>query len=121
MIQKYYSDDGSLDRQDDPMAYESLAAFLEELEGEGELIRVKAEVDPILEIAEITDRISKAHGPALLFENDRGSPFPLIGLRRAVSVSDCAETAILGKHRMHLHDPSERLSYQTWRYWSSLL
>src|SRR2546422_10815243 len=60
-----------------PMAYESLAAFLEELEAAGELVRIRAEVDPILEISEITDRISKAHGPALFFENVRGSPFPL--------------------------------------------
>ncbi|HEV3079640.1 MAG TPA: menaquinone biosynthesis decarboxylase [Gemmataceae bacterium] len=59
------------------MAYESLAAFLEELEAEGQLVRIRAEVDPILEISEITDRISKAHGPALLFENVRGSRFPL--------------------------------------------
>src|SRR5947208_3603451 len=59
------------------MAYDSLAAFLDELEQEGELVRVKTEVDPILEIAEITDRVSKAHGPALLFENVRGSRFPL--------------------------------------------
>src|SRR5206468_4908397 len=60
-----------------PMAYESLAAFLDELEAEGDLLRVKAEVDPVLEISEITDRVSKAHGPALLFENVRGSRFPL--------------------------------------------
>src|SRR5437667_3904256 len=59
------------------MAHESLAAFLEELEAEGELVRVRAEVDPILEISEITDRISKAHGPALFFEKVRGSRFPL--------------------------------------------
>src|SRR5438105_9443236 len=59
------------------MAYESLAAFLEELEAEGELVRIRAPVDPILEISEITDRVSKAHGPALLFENVRGSRFPL--------------------------------------------
>src|SRR2546421_11146555 len=59
------------------MAYDSLAVFVEELEAEGELVRVKAEVDPILEIAEITDRISKAHGPALLFEKVRGSRYPL--------------------------------------------
>src|SRR5438105_6303371 len=59
------------------MAYDSLAAFLEELEAEGELVRIRAEVDPVLEISEITDRISKAHGPALLFEKVRGSPFPL--------------------------------------------
>src|SRR5207245_1550208 len=59
------------------MAYDSLAAFLEELEAEGQLVRIRAEVDPILEISEITDRVSKAHGPALLFENVRGSCFPL--------------------------------------------
>src|SRR4029077_10018234 len=59
------------------MAYESLAAFFEELASAGELARVRAPVDPILEIAEITDRISKAHGPALLFENVIGSPYPL--------------------------------------------
>src|SRR5205814_6315950 len=59
------------------MPYESLAEFLDELEQEGELVRVKTEVDPILEIAEITDRVSKAHGPALLFENVRGSRFTL--------------------------------------------
>ncbi|GIW81309.1 MAG: menaquinone biosynthesis decarboxylase [Gemmatales bacterium] len=59
------------------MAYESLAAFLDELEAEGELVRVRCPVDPILEISEITDRISKARGPALLFENVKGSPYPL--------------------------------------------
>ena len=59
------------------MPYDSLAEFLEELEAEGDLARIKTEVDPILEIAEITDRISKAHGPALLFEKVRGSRFPL--------------------------------------------
>src|SRR6266851_119442 len=59
------------------MPYESLAEFLEELEAAGELARIRTEVDPILEISEITDRISKAHGPALLFENVRGSRFPL--------------------------------------------
>src|SRR5213593_287064 len=83
------------------MAYESLAAFLEELEAEGELVRVKAEVDPILEISEITDRVSKAHGPALLFENVKGSRFPLainvLGSERrmakALGVKDLEEVA----------------------------
>src|SRR5437867_12720558 len=59
------------------MAYESLAQFLEELEQEKELVRIKAEVDPILELSEITDRVSKARGPALLFENVKGSRFPV--------------------------------------------
>src|SRR5438132_6618002 len=83
------------------MAYESLTAFLEELEGEGELVRIKAEVDPILEIAEITDRISKAQGPALLFEKVRGSRFPLainvLGseyrMAKALGVKDLEEVA----------------------------
>src|SRR6476661_5334805 len=43
------------------------------LEREGELVRVSAEVDPHLEITEIVDRVVKAGGPALLFENPKSS------------------------------------------------
>src|SRR6185503_20963602 len=48
------------------------------LEREGELVRVGAEVDPDLEITEIVDRTVKSGGPALLFENPRGSSHPLL-------------------------------------------
>ena len=48
------------------------------LEREGELERVSAEVDPDLEITEITDRVVKAGGPALLFENPKGSQHSLL-------------------------------------------
>ena len=48
------------------------------LEREGELARVSAEVDPHLEITEIVDRTVKAGGPALLFENPKGSVHPLL-------------------------------------------
>ena len=48
------------------------------LEREGELVRVTAEVDPELEITEITDRVVKSGGPALLFENVKGSRLPLL-------------------------------------------
>src|SRR5437762_10327237 len=48
------------------------------LEREGELVRVSAEVDPHLEITEIVDRTVKAGGPALLFENPKGSDHPLL-------------------------------------------
>jgi 4-hydroxy-3-polyprenylbenzoate decarboxylase len=48
------------------------------LEREGELVRVSAEVDPNLEATEIVDRTVKAGGPALLFENPRGSAHPLL-------------------------------------------
>ena len=61
------------------MAYRSLRAFIEVLEQAGELVRVKTFVDPILEIAEITDRVSKTpdRNKALLFENT-GTGFPLL-------------------------------------------
>src|SRR5436190_23799550 len=83
------------------MPYESLAEFLEELEAEDDLARIKTEVDPLLEISEITDRISKAHGPALLFEKVRGSRFPLainvLGseyrMAKALGVKDLEEVA----------------------------
>jgi 4-hydroxy-3-polyprenylbenzoate decarboxylase len=63
------------------MAYNDLREWLAALEGAGELKRVHAQVDPILEITEIADRVSKGAargygrpgGPALLFENVRGA------------------------------------------------
>lgn len=59
--------------------YRGLRQFLELLEREGELVRVKCEVSPIEEIAEITDRMSKSEsgGKALLFEQT-GTDFPLV-------------------------------------------
>jgi len=48
------------------------------LEREQELIRVSAEVDPRLEVTEIVDRTVRAGGPALLFEQPRGSSIPLL-------------------------------------------
>src|SRR5208283_4082426 len=56
------------------MAYTDLREWITALDRAGELRRVKAAVDPILEITEIADRVSKAGGPALLFENVRGHP-----------------------------------------------
>src|SRR6266852_8877671 len=55
-----------------------LRAWIALLEGEGELVRVGAEVDADLEITEIVDRTVKAGGPALLFENVKGSSHPLL-------------------------------------------
>jgi len=59
------------------MAYKSLQQFVEKLESSGELIRIKEFVSPYLEITEITDRVSKHNGKALLFENT-GTDFPLL-------------------------------------------
>src|SRR5438876_10446486 len=55
-----------------------LRAWIKLLERDGELVRVSAEVDPHLEITEVTDRTVKAGGPALLFENVKGSEHPLL-------------------------------------------
>lgn len=61
-----------------------LREFIALLEREGELVRVRAEVDPYLEMAEIARRASRAHGPALLFERPKrpagaaGPPVPVL-------------------------------------------
>ncbi len=63
------------------MTYKRLDEFIDRLEQAGELIRIKTPVSADLEIAEITDRVSKlplAHNKALLFENVEGSRFPLV-------------------------------------------
>ncbi len=60
------------------MAYRDLREFIKVLENRDLLHRIQAEVDPILEITEITDRISKQEGPALLFEKVRGSKYPVL-------------------------------------------
>ena len=60
------------------MKYKDLRDFLAQLESAGELKRVSAEVDPHLEITEICDRTLRAGGPALLFENPKGSAIPLV-------------------------------------------
>lgn len=59
------------------MAYDDLRSLLRALERDGDLKRVKVEVDPHLEVGEIVDRVNKAGGPALLFENVKGSSMPL--------------------------------------------
>ena len=59
------------------MAFRNLAEFLRALEADGEIVRVRREVSPRLEIAEIADRAVKGDGPALLFENVTGSSIPV--------------------------------------------
>ena len=62
------------------MPYHSLREFIDRLENENELVRIKDHVSPILEITEITDRVSKqpGGGKALLFENVEGSNIPVL-------------------------------------------
>ncbi|MGB0701674.1 MAG: 4-hydroxy-3-polyprenylbenzoate decarboxylase [Pseudohongiellaceae bacterium] len=60
------------------MSFKDLREFISLLEQEGELKRITAEVDPNLEITEIADRCLRNGGPALLFENPKGSSVPLL-------------------------------------------
>jgi len=73
------------------VAYRDLHDFVRTLEKKGELKRVSAEVDPVLEITEITDRTVKAGGPALLFERPKGSRIPvvtnLVGTERRMNLA----------------------------------
>src|SRR5258705_5118111 len=61
------------------MKYADLRDFLAQLERRGELKRIRAEVDPRLEMTEICDRVLKAGGPALLFEKPTGHTIPVLG------------------------------------------
>jgi 4-hydroxy-3-polyprenylbenzoate decarboxylase len=60
------------------MAYRDLRDFINLLEKKDLLKRISAETDPVLEIAEINDRIVKDDGPALLFERPANSKFPVL-------------------------------------------
>jgi 4-hydroxy-3-polyprenylbenzoate decarboxylase len=102
------------------LAYSDLRDWIVALERAGELRRVKTEVDPVLEIAEITDRVSKrrdkvgeAGGPALLFENAKGHKTPLLinqfgserRMRMALEVDSLDEVADRIRQFMDVKSP----------------
>lgn len=60
------------------MGYSSLRACVEDLERGNQLVRIKEEVDPYLEMAAIHMRVFERQGPAILFENIKGSKFPAV-------------------------------------------
>ena len=60
------------------MRYTDLRDFIAQLEKLGELKRIKTEVDPHLEMTEICDRVLRAGGPAILFENPKGHSVPVL-------------------------------------------
>jgi 4-hydroxy-3-polyprenylbenzoate decarboxylase len=61
------------------MPFRSLSSFVAHLEHHNELRRIRVEVDPVLEITEIVNRVGvEKNGPALLFENVKGSKFPVV-------------------------------------------
>ena len=102
------------------MAYNDLREWIAALERAGELKRIKTEVDPILEIAEITDRVSKSRdkdgyggGSALLFENPKGHDMPVLinqfgsecRMRMALEVASLDEVADRIRQFMDVKSP----------------
>jgi 4-hydroxy-3-polyprenylbenzoate decarboxylase len=100
------------------MPFPSLRAFVEALRKAGELHTIAAPVDPYLEVAEITDRIVKAGGPALLFSRVNGSTFPVLtnqfGSRRrmamALDAADLGEAASRVRKLVDLSPPGASLT-----------
>ena len=96
------------------MAFNDLREFITLLEEQGELVRIKAEVDPVLEITEIADRTLRSNGPALLFENPKGHSIPLLAnlfgntkrIALAMGQNDISELRDIGKLLAFLKEPS---------------
>jgi len=79
------------------MKWNSLRHFVEFLKDKNEIVFIREEMDPVLEIAEIADRVMKREGPALYFEKVKGSQFPLLinlygiespGLTSSLAIAD---------------------------------
>jgi 4-hydroxy-3-polyprenylbenzoate decarboxylase len=95
------------------VSYADLRGFLVQLEAAGELKRISAEVSPRLEMTEISDRVLRAGGPALLFERPAGHRVPVLAnlfgsVRRiaaAMGVADAAGLREMGVLLAHLKEP----------------
>ncbi len=96
------------------MAFEDLRDWMAALERAGELKKIRTPVNPILEIAEITDRVSKTGGPALLFQNVEGHPGSQVLINQfgsarrmnlALEVDSFAEVADRIRHFMDVKSP----------------
>ena len=95
------------------MKYKDLRDFIQQLEKQGELKRIKAEVDPYLEMTVICDRVLKQGGPALLFENPKGSNIAvlanLFGTPRRVAMGmgakDVSQLRGIGELLAYLKEP----------------
>ncbi len=85
--------------------FEDLGAFLAFLERRGQLVRVHVEVDPVLEVTEIAQRVVREGGPALLFERPKGAAFPLVinlfGTAERIRWALGREPAEIGEELLH--------------------
>ena len=82
--------------------HKELRDFIKFLEERGELKRISAEIDPVLEMTEICDRTLKVGGPALLFENPKGFDIPVLG-----NLFGTPERVAMGMGKENLHSLRE--------------
>jgi len=95
------------------MKFDDLRDFISQLEEQGLLKRISQEVDPNLEMTEISDRTLRAGGPALLFENPKGYNTPvltnLFGTTQRVAMAmgrnDVSELKEVGQWMAYLKEP----------------
>jgi 4-hydroxy-3-polyprenylbenzoate decarboxylase len=95
------------------MKYKDLRDFIAQLEKQGELKRIKTEVDPVLEMTAICDRMLREGGPALLFENPKGSNIPVLGnlfgtpkrVAMGMGATDVSELRGIGELLAYLKEP----------------
>ena len=84
------------------MKYKDLRDFTARLEGLGELRRISQSVSPVLEMTELSDRVLRSGGPALLFERPAGHSIPvlanLFGTPRRVALGMGIETDAQGSN-----------------------
>ena len=108
------------------MAFKDLRDFIDLLEQEGELKRIQTEVDPYLEVTEISDRTLRRGGPALLFENVKGSSLPLLAnlfgntrrIALAMGQEDLEALRDVGKLLAFLREPTPPSGWKD--LWQSL-
>ena len=106
-----------------------LRDFITRLEGMGELKRIRAEIDPYLEMTEICDRVLRAGGPAILFEKPKGHDIPVLGNlfgtpRRVALGMGAQSTAALrevGRLLAYLKEPAPPAGLKdAWKKWPIL-
>jgi 4-hydroxy-3-polyprenylbenzoate decarboxylase len=95
------------------MSYSDLREFLGQLESGGKLKRVRAPVSPRLEMTEICDRLLRAGGPAVIFDNPAGHTIPVLGnlfgtvdrIAAAMGVDDVSKLRDIGVLLAQLREP----------------
>src|SRR5215469_988771 len=105
------------------MAFRDLQEFIRHLESTRQLKRVQVEVDPVLEASEISQRVVRDRGPALLFERPKGSPTPLLmnlfGTEERIRAALGREPAEIGSELLsfvqRVNPPSLRSLWQSRR------